>query len=88
MYILGRQRKLNYLLGRLRAFNRDPATYLPLQAGYKVVSGHIGGISCVRFAADDTHIVSIGRGDRAVFVWTVEKGPETATLAGAAAAAS
>ncbi|CAM9178110.1 unnamed protein product, partial [Ectocarpus sp. 13 AM-2016] len=43
------------------------------QAGYKLVSGHVGGISCVRFTADDAHIVSIGKGDRAVFVWKVDE---------------
>ncbi|CAM9685208.1 unnamed protein product, partial [Ectocarpus sp. 8 AP-2014] len=43
------------------------------QAGYKLVSGHVGGISCVRFTADDAHIVSIGKGDRAIFVWKVDE---------------
>ncbi|CAB1096047.1 unnamed protein product [Ectocarpus sp. CCAP 1310/34] len=46
---------------------------LSKQAGYKLVSGHVGGISCVRFTADDAHIVSIGKGDRAIFVWKVDE---------------
>lgn len=44
-----------------------------LQAGYKLVSGHVGGVSCVRFTANDAHVVSIGKGDRAVFIWKVDE---------------
>lgn len=44
------------------------------QAGSKTVSGHVGGISCIRFTSDDAHVVSIGKGDRTVYVWTVEQG--------------
>lgn len=43
-----------------------------IQAGYKLVSGHVGGISCVRFTANDKHVVSIGKGDRAVLIWKVD----------------
>lgn len=43
------------------------------QAGFKIASGHVGGISCVRFTANDAHIVSIGKGDRAIMLWKVEE---------------
>ncbi|CAN0327471.1 unnamed protein product [Scytosiphon promiscuus] len=50
-----------------------PSPALRAQAGFKIVSGHVGGISCVRFTANDAHIVSIGKGDRAVMLWKVEE---------------
>ncbi|CAN0063286.1 unnamed protein product [Pylaiella littoralis] len=55
--------------GNVKLF-RFPA--LSKQAGCKLVSGHVGGISCVRFTANDAHVVSIGKGDRSIFIWKVE----------------
>ncbi|CAM9122646.1 unnamed protein product [Ascophyllum nodosum] len=52
---------------------------LSKEAGYKIVSGHVGGISCIRFTVDDAHVVSIGKGDRAVFIWKIEEKQESST---------
>lgn len=62
-----------------------PLSFCPLnavlvQAGCKIVSGHVGGISCIRFTCDDKHVISIGKGDRAVLIWKVEKEQEEASL--------
>lgn len=57
-----------------------PPNAVLVQAGCKIVSGHVGGISCIRFTADDKHVVSIGKGDRAVFIWMVDKDEEAASL--------
>lgn len=58
----------------IRIINSTPLRECPpcLQAGCKLVSGHVGGISCVRFTANDAHVVSIGKGDRSIFIWKVE----------------
>lgn len=37
-----------------------------------MASGHVGGVSCVRFTADDLHVVSIGKRDRSVFIWRLQ----------------
>ncbi|CAM9099953.1 unnamed protein product [Discosporangium mesarthrocarpum] len=54
---------------------------LSKQAEFHVVSGHAGGISCIRFTANDKHVISLGKGDRSIFVWNVTiKGDDGATL--------
>ncbi|CAM9362515.1 unnamed protein product [Choristocarpus tenellus] len=47
---------------------------LSKQAEFQAVSGHAGGVACIRFSADSTHVVSIGKGDRSIFVWKVTPG--------------
>lgn len=47
------------------------------------MSGHVGGVSCIRFTADDSSIVSIGQRDRAVYIWKVEQGEEEVTIVAA-----
>ncbi|CAM9739157.1 unnamed protein product, partial [Sphacelaria rigidula] len=53
---------------------------LSKEAGCDTVSGHVGGVSSVRFTADDLHVVSIGKGDRSVFIWRVDHGPQEVNL--------
>ena len=37
-------------------------------------SGHSSHVTCVRFSHDDSHVVSTGGGDMAVFQWRFRKG--------------
>lgn len=37
------------------------------------LDGHVGDVPSARFMAGDEHLITIGKTDRAIFVWKVKK---------------